>query len=81
MSDNHAVPALRAYDSTLISAPKLDRLADEGARFDSSSTTNSICTPGRAVIVTGKPGKLGAPAHQVPAIRSQDCSGRSSSPR
>ena len=34
MSDDHAVPALSAYDSKLISTPNLDRLANEGVRFE-----------------------------------------------
>ena len=54
MSDDHAVPALSAYGGGLNSTPHLDRLATEGARFDAASVTNSICTPSRAVVLTGK---------------------------
>ncbi len=54
MSDDHAVPALSAYDDRLISTPNLDRLAAEGVRFDAAYVTNSICTPSRAVVLTGK---------------------------
>ena len=45
MSDDHAVPAVSAYGSGLNSTPNLDRLAEEGARFDAAFVTNSICTP------------------------------------
>lgn len=54
MSDDHAVPALSAYAGGLIETPNLDRIALEGARFDAAFVTNSICTPSRAVVLTGK---------------------------
>ena len=54
MTDDHAVPALSAYGGKLNSTPHLDGLASEGARFDAAFVTNSICTPSRAVILTGK---------------------------
>ena len=53
MSDDHAVPAVSAYGSGLNSTPHIDRLASEGMRFDAAFVTNSICTPSRAVILTG----------------------------
>ena len=56
-SDDHAAPAISAYESFLsgsINTPNLDRLADEGMRFDNCFCTNSICTPSRAVVLTGK---------------------------
>jgi arylsulfatase A-like enzyme len=34
--------------------PNIDRLADEGMRFDNCFVTNSICTPSRSVIMSGK---------------------------
>jgi arylsulfatase A-like enzyme len=57
MSDDHAAPAITAYKgflSGVTRTPNLDRLAKEGMRFDNCFCTNSICTPSRATILTGK---------------------------
>ncbi len=54
MSDDHACRAISAYDRSLINTPHIDRLAQEGVRFDSGFCTNSICAPSRAVLLTGK---------------------------
>lgn len=45
MADDHAFQAISAYDSTLIHTPNIDRLAEEGIRFDRAFVTNSICSP------------------------------------
>ncbi|MFN0121184.1 MAG: sulfatase [Blastocatellia bacterium] len=54
MTDDHAAHAISSYGSRLIKTPNLDRLAREGVRFANAFVTNSICTPSRAVILTGK---------------------------
>ena len=54
MSDDHAAHALSCYSSAINKTPNLDRIANEGIRFDKCFVTNSICTPSRAVILTGK---------------------------
>ena len=54
MSDDHAYQAISAYGSELINTPNIDRLADEGIRFNNACVTNSICAPSRATILTGK---------------------------
>jgi len=54
MTDDHAAHALSCYDSKLNKTPHLDRIASGGVRFDRCFVTNSICTPSRAVILTGK---------------------------
>jgi len=53
-SDDHAVRAISAYDDTLTTTPNIDRIANEGMRFDRCYVTNSICGPSRACILTGK---------------------------
>lgn len=54
MADDHAAHALSCYGSAINQTPHIDRIADEGLRFDNCFCTNSICAPSRAVILTGK---------------------------
>ena len=54
ITDDHAYQALSAYDNTLINTPHIDRLANEGMLFKKAFVTNSICSPSRAVALTGK---------------------------
>ena len=52
-SDDHAYQAISAYGSKLLQTPNMDRLANEGMRFDRCLVPNSICGPSRATIPTG----------------------------
>ena len=54
MSDDHAAHAISAYGSRVNQTPNLDRLAKAGMRFDNCFAVNSICSPSRATILTGK---------------------------
>ena len=54
MTDDHAYHALSCYGSKVNETPHMDRLAKEGVRFDRAFVTNSICTPSRATLLTGK---------------------------
>ena len=53
-SDDHAQHAISAYGSKVNQTPHIDRLARAGLRFNHAFVTNSICTPSRAVVLTGK---------------------------
>jgi arylsulfatase A-like enzyme len=56
-SDDHATQAIGAYGfpiSEFAPTPNIDRLAEQGMRFDRCMVTNSICGPSRATILTGK---------------------------
>ncbi len=53
MADDHAAPAIGTSGSRVNTTPAIDRLADEGMRFDACFCTNSICSPSRATILTG----------------------------
>lgn len=54
MADDHASSAISAYGSYRNTTPHLDRIAEGGIRLDGCFCTNSICTPSRASILTGK---------------------------
>ncbi len=54
MTDDHAYQAISAYGSKLMQTPNIDRLANEGMLFENAYVTNSICSPSRAVALTGK---------------------------
>ncbi len=54
MSDDHAYHALSCYGSKINQTPHLDRMASGGMRFNNAFVTNSICTPSRATLLTGK---------------------------
>ena len=57
MSDDHACNAISCYDGRLSKvAPtkNIDRIAREGMRLNKCFVTNSICTPSRAVILSGQ---------------------------
>jgi hypothetical protein len=46
--------ALSCYGSRLIETPNIDRIAQEGMRFENSFTTNALCAPSRATLLTGR---------------------------
>src|SRR5690349_13135014 len=54
MADDHAAHAMSCYGSKINRTPNLDRIANEGMRFTHCFVVNSICTPSRAAILTGK---------------------------
>lgn len=54
MTDDHATQAMSCYGGNLIETPNMDRIADEGMRFDNCYATNALSGPSRACILTGK---------------------------
>ncbi len=61
MSDDHAYQAISAYGSPLkdlAPTPNIDRIGQNGMRFDRCLVTNSLSGPCRAVVITGKYGHL-----------------------
>lgn len=57
LSDDHATDAISAYSkrfARLSPTPNIDRIANEGAILKNAFSTNAICGPSRASIITGK---------------------------
>jgi arylsulfatase A-like enzyme len=55
MTDQQRFDSLGVYGCSAISTPNLDRLAASGVVFDHCYVNNTICTPSRASILTGRP--------------------------
>lgn len=53
MSDDHAQQMISCYDNRHVETPNIDRLAEEGVKFNNSFVCNSISGPSRAVLLTG----------------------------
>ena len=59
VADDHGYQALSAYGyrfKDIAPTPNIDRVAENGMRFNRCLVTNSICGPSRATILTGKYG-------------------------
>lgn len=57
MADDHTIQAISCYEgifSRQANTVHIDRLAGEGMLFGNAFCTNSICSPSRATILTGK---------------------------
>lgn len=54
VSDDHAASVLGGEGHPVVETPHLDRLAKEGVLFEDSFTTTSLCSPGRASLLTGR---------------------------
>jgi arylsulfatase A-like enzyme len=63
--------ALSCYGSQLMQTPNIDRIAEEGIRFENAFITNALCAPSRATLLTGTythiNGMVGNPDVPVPA--------------
>lgn len=53
MTDNQSASLLGAYGNPVIQTPNIDRLAAEGTLFERAYATTGVCSPSRAVLLTG----------------------------
>ena len=54
MTDDHTAQMMSCYGNSPIQTPNLDRIAQEGVRFNHSFVANSLSGPSRACMITGK---------------------------
>ena len=54
MADDLGKHDISAYGSTEISTPNIDKIGQNGVKFDDAYVTSPICAPSRAAIMTGK---------------------------
>lgn len=54
LADDHGRQAVGCYGNPFLKTPHIDRLAREGVRFTEAMACNSICSPSRATMITGK---------------------------
>lgn len=54
LSDDHSTASISAYGSKINQTPAIDALAADGVRFDRYYTSNPLCAPSRAAILTGQ---------------------------
>ncbi|HWE85579.1 MAG TPA: sulfatase [Terracidiphilus sp.] len=47
------LPALSCYGGRFLETPNIDRIGNEGIRFDNGFCTNGLCAPSRATLLTG----------------------------
>jgi len=65
-SDQQNTLTLGCYGNEHMNTPNIDKLADEGMRFDNSISPWPMCTPYRAMLMTGKyPFKSGVATNTV----------------
>ena len=53
VTDNQSPDLLGAYGNPDILTPNIDRLADEGLKFEQAYATSGVCSPTRATLLTG----------------------------
>ena len=75
-TDQHRLSALGCYGQTPCLTPNIDRLAEEGVRFETAYTVCPVCSPTRGTIMTGlyphshgicsNVANLGCSVHELP---------------
>jgi arylsulfatase A-like enzyme len=67
MTDQHRFDALSCMGNKVVRTPNIDRIANEGVRFDAAYTPCPVCAPARAALFSGQfPAGCGVTGNWVP---------------
>jgi arylsulfatase A-like enzyme len=67
ITDQHRADHLGCYGNNVVKTPNIDRLAENGTRFDRFYVATPICMPNRATLMTGRmPSLHGARQNGIP---------------
>ena len=67
ITDQHRADHLGCYGNSVVRTPNIDRLAQNGARFERFHVATPICMPNRATLMTGRmPSLHGARQNGIP---------------
>ena len=53
ITDQHRADHLGCYGNKIVKTPSIDRLAENGTRFENFYVATPICMPNRATLMTG----------------------------
>ena len=53
MTDDHTPREMSSYGNPILHTPNLDRIGNEGTRFNNCFSTNALCAPARGTVLTG----------------------------
>jgi choline-sulfatase len=72
-SDDHATYVTGAYGNAIVRTPNIDRLAEQGMRFDRAYCNSPVCTASRQSFLTGRyPRTIGVTLLRTPLPESED---------
>lgn len=72
LTDDLGFNQIGAYGDTPIKTPNIDRLAEEGVRFTDAYAGNTVCSPSRVSLFTGRDGRLMSNNSNTVQLREYD---------
>jgi choline-sulfatase len=71
LADDQRQDTLGCYGHPIVQTPTIDRLADQGVRFQNAFVTTSICWVSRAIMLTGQWARTHATPDAMPVVKPE----------